>query len=95
VPAGCGGIKLFHQEYGKIKRMYVRPAFRGRGPGKAMLAHLAQFTSWHGIALLRRETGIYETEAIGLYESFGFRRCPPFGDYREDPNSVYFETAIA
>ena len=29
---GCGGIKLFGTEYGEIKRMYVRPAFRGRGP---------------------------------------------------------------
>ncbi len=94
-PAGCGGIKLFGQEYGEIKRMYVRPAFRGRGLGKAMLAQLTQFASQHGIALLRLETGIYETEAIGMYESFGFRRCPPFGDYHEDPNSIYFEKATS
>jgi hypothetical protein len=30
-PAGCGGIKLFGTEYGEIKRMWVRPKFRGLG----------------------------------------------------------------
>ncbi len=33
-PAGCGAIKLFGTEYGEVKRMYVRPAFRGLGLGK-------------------------------------------------------------
>src|SRR5215210_7536661 len=33
-PAGCGGIKLFGTQYGEIKRMYVRPSFRGLGFGK-------------------------------------------------------------
>jgi putative acetyltransferase len=31
VLAGCGGIELFGAEYGEIKRMYVRPPFRGLG----------------------------------------------------------------
>src|SRR5437016_5122907 len=38
--AGCGGIKLFGTEYGELKRMYVRPQFRGRGFGKVMLNRL-------------------------------------------------------
>jgi putative acetyltransferase len=93
-PAGCGGLKLFGDEYGEVKRMFVRPAYRGRGVGKAMLAHLARFARERRVGILRLETGIYQTEAIGLYEAFGFHRCPPFGEYREDPNSVYFEKAI-
>lgn len=28
-PAGCGGLKLFGTGYGEVKRMYVRPAYRG------------------------------------------------------------------
>ena len=35
VPAGCGGIKFFGIEYGEIKRMYVRPQFRGLGSVRA------------------------------------------------------------
>jgi len=44
--------------------------------------------------VLRLETGIYEVEAIGLYERFGFARRAPFGEYVQDPLSVYFEKSI-
>jgi N-acetylglutamate synthase-like GNAT family acetyltransferase len=32
--AGCGGIKMFGAEYGEVKRMFVRPVFRGKGTRK-------------------------------------------------------------
>lgn len=94
-PAGCGGVKLFGGEYGEVKRMYVRPAFRGRGLGKVILDRLAGYARERRVGLLRLETGIYQTEAIGLYEHYGFRRRPPFGEYREDPMTVFFEKSIA
>jgi hypothetical protein len=59
-----------------------------------MLDHLAAFARRHGVGLLRLETGIYQAEAIALYKSWGFERIPPFGDYREDPLSVFFEKRI-
>jgi putative acetyltransferase len=93
-PAACGGLKLFDSEYGEIKRMYVRPAFRGRGLGKAVLNHLADYAQQQQVNLLHLETGIYQVEAIGLYESWGFRRRPPFGEYKVDPLSVYFEKLL-
>jgi ribosomal protein S18 acetylase RimI-like enzyme len=37
---------------------------------------------------------MYQTEAIALYERMGFRRIPPFGDYREDPLSLFYETHV-
>src|SRR5690348_585063 len=89
-PAGCGGVKLFGTEYGEVKRMYTRPAFRGQGLAKAMLDHLADYARVQGVGLLRLETGIHQHEAIGLYEGFGFRRIGPFGDYREDPLSLFY-----
>lgn len=91
---GCGGIKMFDPDYGEVKRMFVRPEFRGRGLGKAMLGHLADYARRNGASVLRLETGIYEVEAIGLYERFGFQRRAPFGEYFEDPLSVYFEKNI-
>ena len=93
--AACGGIKLFDAEYGEVKRMYVRPVYRGLGLGKAMLNHLAQYARERQVDLLRLETGIFQTEAIGLYDRYGFQRRPPFGEYVEDPISVYFEKSIA
>ena len=93
--AACGGIKLFDGDYGEVKRMYVRPVFRGLGLGKAMLNHLAEYARERQINLLRLETGIYQKEAIGLYDRYGFQRRSPFGEYEEDPMSVYFEKSIA
>lgn len=92
--AGCGGVKLFGTEYGEIKRMYVRPQFRGMGFAKLMLTHLTDFTQQQGISILRLETGIYQQEAIGLYEKMGFRRIPPFGNYTDDPLSLCYEKSL-
>lgn len=91
IPAGCGGIKLFGTEYGEVKRMYVRPRFRGLGLGKLMLNHLAAYALQQNVTVLRLETGIRQLEAIGLYEQFGFQRIPHFGTYWDDPLSVFYE----
>ncbi len=95
ISAGCGGVQFFGAEYGEIKRMYVRPGFRGQGLGGLMLNHLAAHVREHGIPLLRLETGIYQAEAIGLYERFGFRRTAPYGAYWDDPLSAFYEMRIA
>src|SRR5687768_1887517 len=63
-PAACGGVKLFGKDYGEIKRMYVRPTFRGLGLAKAILNRLALHAQEHKVSVLRLETGIYQTEAI-------------------------------
>lgn len=90
-PAACAGVKLFGAEFGEIKRMYARPAFRGMGLGERMLAHLEDFTRAQGIRFLRLETGIHQYAAIRLYERAGFKRIPPFPPYFEDPVSMCYE----
>jgi len=92
--AACGGLKIFGSDYGEVKRMYVRPAYRGRGLGKAVLNNLAAYARRAEVSVLRLETGIYQVEAIGLYEGWGFTRRPPFGEYKVDPLSVYFEKRL-
>lgn len=94
IAASCGGILLVDSQYGEIKRMYVRPHFRGAGFGKLMLDHLAGYAREHNISLLRLETGIHQPEAIGLYERMGFYRIPPFGPYTDDPLSLHYERRI-
>ena len=94
-PVGCGGVKLFGTDYAEIKRMYIRPQFRGLGFAKLMLNHLAEYARNHGVALLRLETGIAQREAIALYERSGFRSIPPFGEYKPDPLSRFYEKQIA
>ena len=94
-PVGCGGVKLFGNDYAEIKRMYIRPQFRGLSFAKLMLNHLAEYARNHGVALLRLETGIAQREAIALYERSGFRSIPPFGKYKPDPLSRFYEKQIA
>ena len=94
-PVGCGGVKLFGTDYAEIKRMYIRPQFRGLGFAKLMLDHLAGYARSQGIALLRLETGIAQREAIGLYERAGFQLIPPFGEYKPDPLSRFYEKRIS
>jgi len=93
-PAACAGIKLVTPDFGEVKRMYVRPAFRGRGFGAMMLDQLAGYARSRGLPLLRLETGIHQHTAIKVYEAYGFRRIPPFPPYREDPLSICYELRL-
>ena len=93
-PAGCGGIKLVGREYGELKRMFVRPAFRGSGFGAMLVDHLAEHARAHGVSLLRLETGVHQQAAIRLYERLGFYRIPPFGPYTNDPLSLCYEKPL-
>jgi GNAT superfamily N-acetyltransferase len=94
VPAGCGGLKFEGTEYAELKRMYVRPAFRRCGLAKQLLRHLEDHALKNGVARIRLETGMYQTEAIALYEMAGYHRTPPFGSFGEDGFSVFFEKRL-
>ena len=95
IPAGCGGVHFFGNEYGELKRMFVRPHFRGLGLAKLMLEHLEDHTRQYNIPLLRLETGIHQREAISLYQRMGYQSCPPFGEYTASPLNVFFEKKLA
>jgi putative acetyltransferase len=94
IPAGCGGVQFYGTEYGEVKRMFVRQQFRGLGLARLILEHLEQHTRKHHIHVLRLETGIHQREAIRLYERAGFQSIPPFGEYVNDPLSVFFEKNV-
>jgi len=94
VSVGCGGIQLMGTEYGEIKRMFVRPECRGKGFAKLMLDHLAEYARSHEVGTLRLETGIHQHAAIALYEQRGFQRIRPFGEYKDDPLSRFYEKRI-
>lgn len=87
---GCGAVVPLSGG-GELKRMYVRPALRGQGVGRALLAFLEQQAAARGMGVLRLETGIHQPEALHLYERAGYLRRAPFGDYQPDPLSVFME----
>jgi putative acetyltransferase len=90
---GCGAY-VERGNYAEVKRMYVDPSQRGQGTGGKLLADIARRAGAAGMASLKLETGIYQPEAIGLYERSGFVRCAPFGRYQPDPLSLFMERAL-
>ena len=93
VAIGCGAVVLF-DDYGELKRMFVPPAQRGRGIAKAIITYLEAHAVQRKCLLLRLETGIHQPEAHGLYARAGYERRGPYGDYRDDPLSVFMEKKI-
>ena len=94
----CGGV-AFLDGYGELKRMYSRPAVRGRGVARALLRRLEAEARDFGISLLRIETGVYQQEALRFYEGAGYQRCGPFGPYAQMPlraieTSLFYEKRL-
>jgi putative acetyltransferase len=87
---GCGALKLEADRTAEVKRVYVDPAARGLGAGKALLRAIVDEAGRSAVALLRLETGIHQPEAIGLFQSCGFRETGPFPPYGPDPLSRFF-----
>jgi putative acetyltransferase len=94
---GCGALRELSPKHGEIKSMRTPTALRGRGAGRAMLAHIVAHARQRGYARLSLETGPPHTfqPAHTLYRSFGFTECGPFADYTDDPHSFFMTLALA
>ncbi len=90
---GCGGCWL-HADYAEIKRVYVSPAARGLGLAKKLMDRIETEALSSGRRMARLETGIHQPEALGLYRRLGYVDRGPFGDYWDDPNSVFMEKVL-
>ena len=88
---GVAALKRLAMDHGEIKSMHTTPAARRQGVGALLLRHLIAEARRCGMARLSLETGSwgYFEPARALYRRYGFRECPPFADYRPDPNSTF------
>ena len=91
--AGCGALRdaSAHGEgTAELKRLFVRPAFRGRGLAGVVVGELERFARSSGVERIILETGDRLTAAIALYSSRGYDRIPNYGPYADDPSSFCF-----
>lgn len=88
---GVGAIAEIAPGHGEIKSMHTAAAARRRGVAGALLDHLLALADARGYARVSLETGTEDgfAAARALYARAGFAECPPFGSYRESPNSVF------
>ena len=92
---GCGAFVNQDGEYAEVKRMFVLPEFRGLKVGRRILDELESLARDAGLALARLEAGVFQPEALNLYERAGYWRRGRFGDYPEDPLSVFMEKRLS
>jgi putative acetyltransferase len=94
---GSGALKELEPTHGEIKSMRTAVAYRGRGVASAMLRHILDEAAKRGYLRLSLETGSgdFFAPARALYAGFGFEVCPPFGDYKPDPNSYFMTKSLS
>lgn len=87
-PAGCAGLRKLDSETGELKRLYVRPAFRGQQIGSLLLARIIADAKEIGYARLMLDTLPFLESAVRLYKKYGFYETE---SYNESPmnTSIY------
>ncbi len=80
---GGGAYHKFSDGICEMKRLFVPARFRGQGTGRRLCEAIIASARHDGFRLMRLDTGNLLTEAIGMYQSIGFRRCAPYQDYPE------------
>ena len=93
-PVGCGAIKHFDDNRMEVKRMYVKPAFRGKGIAVQLLQKLESWAAELGYKKCILETGKKQPAAIGLYKKSAYNIIENYGQYAGVANSVCFEKDV-
>ena len=93
-PAGCIAVKRLGSGVCELKRLFVRPEFRGRKLGLKLTQHIINEARSIGYTVMRLDTirGTMDN-AIALYESVGFREIPAYY-HNPTPNAFYMELQL-
>jgi GNAT superfamily N-acetyltransferase len=93
--AGCVAVRPLHEEgVCEMKRLFVRPAYRGQGLGRRLARRIIQEAITVGYTVMRLDTLDTLERAMQIYENLGFQRCAPY--YANPlPGVAYWERALA
>lgn len=96
VVLGTAALKELDVTHGELKSMRTAATARGRGVATALLGHVLVEARGRGYARVSLETGSQDFFAAAhrLYRRHGFVDCGPFGEYSDDPNSLYLSLTL-
>lgn len=94
--AGCGALKKLSDQHAELKSMRTASKFLRKGVAAKLLSHMLEVAQKEAFEEVSLETGTMKAfiPAQTLYKQFGFTECQPFGDYQEDPFSMFFTKRI-
>ncbi len=92
-PAGCVAYQNLGDGHCEMKRLYVRPAFRGRGISRALVERLASEARTAHFTKMVWDTLETMAEALALYRRLGAREVPPYYD-NPLPGVLYFGISL-
>ncbi|MFC8801248.1 GNAT family N-acetyltransferase [Promicromonospora sp. NPDC057138] len=79
----------------EVKRVYVAPAFRGRGLSRALMNAAEDAARAASVRHLILESGLMQPESLGLYLRLGYDPVEPFGVFSDEPGSRCFGKWLA
>ena len=91
--AGCVGMKPSDEESAELKRLYLRPAFRGHNLGEQMLMRIMEDARAAGYRRLRLDTLPALRTALSLYRRIGFHEIDPYYDCLI-PGTIFMEIEL-
>jgi GNAT superfamily N-acetyltransferase len=86
-PVGCGGVRMLSPVRGEIKHLWMRPAARGSGAGRALLTELESRAAELGATEIVLDTNERLAAAQSLYRSSGYDDVEPYND---NPNATHW-----
>ncbi|TDX84039.1 GNAT family N-acetyltransferase [Epilithonimonas xixisoli] len=89
-----GAIKELDSKSMEVKRMFTLPEKRGKGLASKILTELETWTKELGYEKTILETGKRQTEAVALYNKYGYKVIPNYGQYIGIENSICFEKEL-
>jgi putative acetyltransferase len=92
-PAGCAALRRFDGTRCEAKRLYVRPKFRGRGVGRALLDWVIAEARGAGYGELLGDTMPVMAEALEMYRRMGFERTGPYAG-EPTPGAIFLRLKL-